>query len=242
MSRAQYLGEASNRNDDFERVVKEVRILLDKARILIHTESDLDGEEEPDDERCAIMDYDGVSSAIYSLKVYVDCLMDLLPSMENMLSLIGENDLGDKAASPIAFQVSDPARSYVIRVYDKFKRANTRLIERLGEANWQRHISLRTHHTQNVKVPQETLDKAPKSIFVPVSLFHDSGLGSTLPAYSSYAATVASHSSFVSSVEDSEIGELRVPATPKEVFDGVPFECTICGHTLRKIKSRIDWK
>lgn len=220
----------------------------------MQAEADFDGKEEIDDETWAMTDYDSFSDAISSLKVYVDCLMDLLPSMENTLSLIGEKDFSNKTASRLAFQVSGPARSYVLRVYDKFEKANTRLVERLGEANWQRHVSLRMNHRPNMhalpealeelidETVEEVVEEAPKSVFVPVSLFQDSRLGSTLPAYSSYTATVASHSSFVSSLEDGENGELRVPPTPKEVFDEMPFDCTICGHTLNKIKSRIDWK
>lgn len=81
-----------------------------------------------------------------------------------------------------------------------------------------------------------------KSSFIPVSLFQDSGLGSSLPAQTSYAATAASHSSFVSSNAEGESGHLRVPPTPKGVFEGIPFVCEICSHELSEIKNRVDWK
>jgi hypothetical protein len=79
-------------------------------------------------------------------------------------------------------------------------------------------------------------------VFVPVSLFRDSGLGSSLLAQSTYVATIASHSSFQTTATDKNNGDLRVPPTPKEVFEGVPFNCQICGHMLSRIKNRIDWR
>jgi hypothetical protein len=91
-------------------------------------------------------------------------------------------------------------------------------------------------------VEVEMVQEVPKSIFVPVSLYHDSGLGSSMPAQSSHAATVASHSSFVSSLAEDNTGNLRVPSTPKEVSKGIPFKCNICGHVLSRIRNRVDWK
>jgi hypothetical protein len=175
--------------------------------------------------------------------------MELLPSMENAIAYTRQTNLDDEATSAIAFQVSGPARTYVLNVYDRFARADTRLVERLGEANWQRHTALRATSTQENE-PAEISSTAtvigyqeiPKSVFKPVSLFHDSGMGTTIPANSSYAATVASHSSFVSSLADKDSGSLRVPPTPKEVSQGIPFACEICGHILSRIKNRIDWR
>ena len=158
--------------------------------------------------------------------------------MEHVANYAGQGDLDEQSSMPVDFQVSGPARTYVINVRDRFANADSRLVERLGEANWQRHTALRTGMEQEAP---ETIGE-PKSVFVPVSMFHDSGLGSSVPANSSYAITVASHSSFVSSLAEDDTGVLRVPSTPKEVHEGRAFTCEICGHKLNRIKNRIDWK
>src|SRR5205085_462201 len=169
------------------------------------------------------------------------CLMDLLPSMEDTLNYADQVNLRPHASAPIEFQVSGPAQAYILNIYDRFPKANSQLVERLGEANWQRHTALRIGLEQQAQTVSEA-PEAPKSVFVPVSMFHDSGLGNSIPARSSYAATVASHSSFVSSLAEKDGGDLRVPSTPKEVAEGIPFTCDICGHRLSRIKNRIDWK
>lgn len=79
------------------------------------------------------------------------------------------------------------------------------------------------------------------SIFQP-TLFHDSGLGTTIASQSQYAQTEASHTSFVSSLAEQEKGRLRVPPTPLEVGTGEPFQCHLCGMLQTKIKNRIHWK
>jgi hypothetical protein len=178
---------------------------------------------------------------INSLKIYTTCLMDLLPSMEDTLSLTRQATDEDQPSLPLEFHVSGPARTYILNICDRFPKADSQLVERLGEANWQRHTALRglPMQTDSSDVPVEEL---AKSVFVPVSLFQDSGLGCSVPAQTSYAATSASHTSFVSSQADEEAGRLRVPPTPKAVFKGIPFSCETCGQTLSQIKNRIDWK
>ena len=80
------------------------------------------------------------------------------------------------------------------------------------------------------------------SVFQPQTLFHDSGIGTTVASQSQYAQTEASHTSFVSSLAEQEKGKLRVPPTPLEVGTGEPFRCHLCGFVQIKIKNRIDWK
>ena len=53
-------------------------------------------------------------------------------------------------------------------------------------------------------------EERPKSQFVPASLFHDSGFGASHATQSSYAVTVASNSSFVSSLGEKDSVGLRV--------------------------------
>jgi hypothetical protein len=226
-----------------EDLVEELGILLEKARTF--RENDLDSEGVSDGENTDLEDdedRDRLSISISSLATYTTCLMDLLPSMEDTLNFALKTKDEDEACSPLEFQVSGPARTYILKIYDRFSKANSQLVERLGEANWQRHITLRNRPTQQVETVAAVIEEAPKSVFIPVSLFQDSGVGTSLPAQTSYAPTSASHTSFVSSQADEHSGGLRAPPTPKAVSKGIPFICEICGQTLSRIKNRIDWK
>ena len=82
---------------------------------------------------------------------------------------------------------------------------------------------------------------APKSTFIPTSIFHDSGFGS-MPAGSNVAPTIASHSSFKTDGSQGGKRSFRVPEAPVDAYEGVPFPCSICGHVLKNIKNRYDWK
>ena len=244
------------RNEIAELAV-ELGILLEKARLITETDHESDGTSGPETPG----DYGPKerTRTISALKTSTTCLMDLLPSMENTLNYVNRTNLDDQTSAPVAFQVSGPARTYVLSVYDRFRKADSRLVERLGEANWQRHTALRkSHELQRAKlegIAESVAERSvasveltfgvqetPKSVFVPVSMFHDSGLGSSMPTQSSYAATIVSHSSFISSLAEIDNGGLRVPPTPKEVFRGIPFTCDICGNMLSRIKTRVDWK
>ena len=161
-----------------------------------------------------------------ALGFYVDCLMDLVPSMEGSLAHVQLAENHHVAPVRVPFTVSDLARPWVQNVSDKFELADRALVERLGESNWQRYVTIRARSGSS---GAETVEEA-KSIFI------DSGLGSSI------AASVASHTSFVSSIAADGTSPLRVPPTPKEVEVGESFKCEICGYRLFNIKNRVDWK
>ena len=86
--------------------------------------------------------------------------------------------------------------------------------------------------------PAEELAIA-KSVFRPHSAFHGSGIGTSILAQTQHTT---SHTSFQSSNTEGEHESLRVPATPAEVYEGIPFQCYICKSMLTNIKTRVDWK
>jgi hypothetical protein len=170
--------------------------------------------------------------------------MDLLPSMEQTYrySCDLESRLEEQSRE-VSFHVTEAARPYVLQVHDKFRNADVSLVERLGEANWQRFIRVRqqlAHGDQDAD--KQEAGPETHSRFTPASKFHDSGLGSSLPGKTSFAPTVASHSSFISGLSAKEGSYVRVPPTPNEVAEGLPFECFLCKQTLSKVRNRIDWK
>ena len=145
------------------------------------------------------------------------------------------------------FAVSEPASIYVSYVREKFNRAETRLVERLGKANWQRHRDVR-RRMDAIANPNEDVDDEHElgqgdgitcSVFYPSVTNRDSGIGTSVPAQTFQAH---SHMSFQSNNTEGEQGSLRVPATPTEVSKGKAFRCFLCGHVLSNIKSRFDWK
>lgn len=172
------------------------------------------------------------------------CLMELLPSMEQTYKYVCDPRLRlEEGGRTISFQVTEVARPYVMQVHDKFRNANVSLVERLGEANWQRFMRVRQHMAGGLRGNDlGDLHVGARSTFFPASTFHGSGLGSSLHPESSFAPTDASHSSFVSSRSEKDGSRVRVPEIPSEVAQGISFECFICRRMLTKIKNRIDWK
>ncbi|KAH8587401.1 hypothetical protein B0O99DRAFT_694475 [Bisporella sp. PMI_857] len=228
---------------------KKLEYLLELSKII----SDNDSNSYPDSDYCeGMLEESGTLGTleenfhveITTLKTYVTCLMDLLPTLLDTLNYerIKSSRL-DLALQCPPFQVSGPAQSYVSLVRDLFVTADNRLIERLGEANWQRHVALR----KRLNALEEDGDTVPvagllETVFQPVSIFHDSGLATSFPTDSHRALTVISSSTFKSTTSEESHGGFRVPPVPEEVSLGLPFLCTICGHMLTEIKNRSDWK
>ena len=197
-----------------------------------------------------------------SLQNEIDCLMDLLPSLEQTyahLQLTWEYPARRQAKT---FSVSPEALPFVQYIADKFDGADNVLIQRLGESNWQRFMTLRARKEQMSQLldegnttgqtgatitdlPASAIFKElsmPKSLFTRQTLFQDSGLGTSIPALPNRAFSEASHTSFLSSLVADDGAALRVPKTPVAVSRGEWFACDICGGLLHRIRNRIDWK
>ena len=185
-----------------------------------------------------ISEDDDIGDIVEELRLQIRWLMQLAPTLEQ--NLIHAENTRFQASSPtgLPFSVSGPAAVYVSLVREKYRQAETQLVERLGEANWQRHVGVRNRMEAETPVPAEELVVA-KSVFRPHSAFHDSGIGTSIPAQTQYTP---SHTSFQSSNTEGEHESLRVPATPAEVHDGIPFQCSICKSMVTNIKTRVDWK
>jgi hypothetical protein len=165
-------------------------------------------------------------SLVRTTTTYTRLLMDLLPTIDHVYRTARSLTVTATMPRQMAFHVSEAAKYYVLQIVDKYRDANITLVERLGEANWRRHNFLRMEKQRPTKTD------CPD--------FHDSGLGTTLPAQSQVAISVASHTSFLS--EEGDRHRRRVPKMPDEVGLGKPFECSLCGQTLSFIKNRIGWK
>ena len=129
-------------------------------------------------------------------------IMDLIPTIESTIEHQRTIQLRPLHAHARKFQASGPAQIYITLVQDKFPKANEKLQQRLGEANWQRHLNIR-RRIEHEGRRQDVADvKATEtgSLFRPQTLFHGSGVGTTIGSQSQSAQTGASHTSFMSSV------------------------------------------
>ena len=168
----------------------------------------------------------------------IECLIELGPSLEQNLASTGRSAPSTIKSSFDPFYLSGPAGFYVSLVRDKFKQASKELVERLGEANWQRHLKVRNI----MEDPENNPAKGPetaRSVFQPDTTFHDSGIGTSVPARTQYAP---SHTSFRTSNTEGGLRSLRVPLTPLEATDGKSFRCYLCGDMLSTVRTRTQWK
>lgn len=221
--------------------IGELTLMNEKARLMTSEDYDSDLES-----TCSDEDITGSQSPkfpfLQDIASFSECLMDLLPGLERSSKVQQQTPMNYIVHSPV-FQVSELASPFVSLVLDRFRKANPRLAQRLGEANWQRYVRIRAQIGASDEDEHARTDSVTTcSVFNPVSLFHCSGLGTTVAASSNYARSTDSHTSFVSSLADIDNGSLRVPDEPVEVALGKPFTCWICGHKLYNIKTRIDWK
>lgn len=166
------------------------------------------------------------------LGLYTGWLKQLGPTLEQNLIHAENARLQVLCPPDVPFFASGPAAMYISLVREKYRRAQNQLVERLGEANWQRHVGVRK---MEASVDDHDEMAVAKSVFRPYSAFHDSGIGTSVQ----YAP---SHTSFLSSNAEEERNSFRVPATPAEVHENKPFQCFLCKSMLSTIKNRIDWK
>ena len=211
---------------------------------LVSVKSDLDTESDSDTSEGASGSEDDKQSdgsangrtnerhCVRSLAQYVDLLMSLYPTLEQAFRDKHRQPLVDRPWPIQKISVTGAALPYVHNVRDKFPAADKDLAERLGEANWQRHTRLRS-----VAMKSEI----PESFFKPISQFRDSALGDSLASKSAKAASVASHSSYMSSIEGGEGEHFRVPNLPAGAVFHKSFECPYCGESV-STRNRIAWK
>ncbi|ERF69342.1 hypothetical protein EPUS_09507 [Endocarpon pusillum Z07020] len=228
-------------------LVESLQELLSKATSILSVdepsssicESDSDSASETDDDESQ----DTVVADIRSLQVYSKLLMDLCPTLEQAFNT-RQHGAGEKepASSFKSFEVTESALPWVSQVYEKFRTADNGLLKRLGEANWQRCVRIRALKSDSATA-QESFEE-PKTIFKPstVHTFRDSALGASTPAQSEVAGSVASHTSFMSSVEGEGGNHHAVPRTPQQISRNEPFTCPYCGTLLKTLRNRIDWK
>ena len=229
--------------------ITELKSIVEQGKLLVSGKQDevQQSGDENDEEHDSGSDGSSDSGSydtIEDISFATTCLMELGPSLEQNLQHAETSRNQSSHLTSVPFAVSNPAMIYVSLVREKFKQADYRLVERLGEANWQRHRDVRDKTEKTELSPEKRTKLGGEtsiacSLFRPYSDFHDSGLGTSVPAQTEYAP---SHTSFLSSNTEGEHASLRVPKEPSEVGAGKPFQCFLCRCVISNVRNRIDWK
>ena len=222
--------------------IHELESLIKQARLIT---SDIDGQVDldalaSDATRLDRDDYsdDYVHDFCEDVVFIVRCLMELGPSLEQNLASAGRPALSNPKSASVLFCLSGPAEFYVSILREKFKQASRELVERLGEANWQRHSKVRNMFIDAKDNPAKGQPTA-RSVFQPDMTFHDSGIGTSVPARTQYAP---SDTSFRTSNTEGALRSSRVPPTPLEASKGQSFRCYLCGDMISTVRTRTQWK
>ncbi|KAI9651644.1 MAG: hypothetical protein M1831_000547 [Alyxoria varia] len=184
-----------------------------------------------------------IPKLVRSIKERIENLLDLTPTIEMAYNTFVRTMKRDAAtvARPSSKKAT-PSNAYVTQIRDRYPSAEVEVVNRLGEANWQRHTRLRKQQETGLHTTAANEDQSetihPESM---ASKFKDSGIGSSANSASLPQISAASQTS---SIPDESVpdGAHRVPPTPKAVFQGTPFKCFLCLRNLTNIRNRTDWK
>jgi hypothetical protein len=219
---------------DVRRSVREttdITTLLEEARCSNSENTEFDDEANRSDQSEADFPTDSIDEVLEDLKVGIRCLIDLIPSI-----LWPAEDLEHREKAPkLDFLQERTAHQYYSDLLNKrFPEADPNLIERLGQANWTRYKRGQAEREANVE--KETIDIDPsRSVYSP-SKFHDSGLGSSVPARTTYSQSIVS--SFSNHTDGSRSS---IPPLSENAKKGEPFPCDACGRSIR-VKSHYEWR
>ena len=161
--------------EDLRRHVMPSKLIISGK----HNDSEQDGNDsdyERSFEEDEVSD-DEASDIIEDVEFHINCLNELAPTIKRIPQSAMKVRQKPPHSEPEAFYVSDPAKAYVLAIRERFKKAQTQLVERLGEANWQRHVTVRKQMSM-VSEHDPTLSMgldAAHSLFQS-SAFHDSGM------------------------------------------------------------------
>ncbi|KAH8719537.1 hypothetical protein GQ44DRAFT_775237 [Phaeosphaeriaceae sp. PMI808] len=175
-----------------------------------------------------------------TLRMKIDTLIMLGPSLESP----AEENFDDEEPRAIEHVEGHlPEQTYINSVAQRFPLAAPTVVTRLGKLNWERYNHML--HLQRNAIQQElemtVLEKAK-------TIFHDSALGSSVPAQSEAGPSATCVHSipqtvYVPSVVSSraEASHRRLPPLPPQARSGQPFTCVICNKQVRYQRTKA-WK
>lgn len=219
---------STKRNDETQNICQVAATVVEESTyITLDVLSDSDSESDIDDDNPNIHS-DSLLDTIETLLNEVEYLSDLGPRLEEP---VPDCPTSDRSAPPRTPSYWDPAVYFADRVLTKFPECNSSLADALGRANATSMARLQAR--REATYDEGGVVNAP-GIADKGTVFQDSGLGTSLPATSSYAATVVSYGG------DGQT-RARIPPLPVDIEIGQRFPCTACGEYVEKRDMRA-WK
>ena len=202
------------------------------------------------------------------ISIYVDCLLDLSPSLDNpALDIQVEGSDEPPMQAKESFTVSsEEALIYCRKIRDRFEVLPKYLVERLAEANVLRAAALREMRSRPTKHEAPISDDISESLFSTTDHRVTETTKSTAPSSSIFSSVMESSSrwskasfsghipvlefddnaseatfaSFSTTASAISLGRPRVPPMPEIRGDG--FNCPICFSRVTNVKTRKEWK
>lgn len=203
----------------------------------------------------------GSAEIVEEISIYVDCLLDLSPALDNPALDIqedGAKELPTRAKESFNAS-SEEALIYCRKIRDRFEVLPTYLVERLAEANVIRALALREMRSRPSKHDAPFGDGFTESLFSTTDRRVTERTKSTAPSSSVFSslrwskapsstsklntddnASEATFASFSTASSAASLGRPRVPQMPEVQQDG--FDCPICFLRVTNVKTREEWK
>lgn len=130
------------------------------------------------------------------------------------------------------FSVTGPQLHYCHKIREAFPKASMAIVERIAAANWERFQRLKEMPSLNEGI-EPVITIAP-------SIFHDSGLGTSLQTPTA-PVVVKSPRSRLSMNTAPGPGLSGVLEVPPEIMAGKPYQCEWCGRSLKLKNPKQEW-
>jgi hypothetical protein len=175
-----------------------------------------------------------------TLRTKIDTLIMLAPSLASPAKECFDDE------EPRAIQGIEehlPEQAYAHSVSQKFPLAASAIVAHLGKLNWDRynHMLRLQREIMQQELQTTVMEKAR-------TIFHDSGLGVSLPAQSEVGLNISIDSSHPESVyapsmvsSRAEASHKRMPPLPAQARSGEPFTCEICNRKVQFRRTKA-WK
>ncbi|KAK2063388.1 hypothetical protein LY76DRAFT_642561 [Colletotrichum caudatum] len=230
------------RMEDDDHRAGYLKALVWEAKTVIRDEFQNSDSEESDSDTSSISDLNDWEEIADGMRTDMECLNDL----DSIIKCPVTDARKPKA---IEYQTEKakpwtPHRLYFDRIGHRFPGAPLELVQRLAEANWSRFERIQLDKERNITESQKTDGAAGEgsalgnnltSATEQGSVFHDSGLGTSLATGSAYAETTMSYR------QEKQEHSIKIPSLTPEAKKGKPFECMACGRQV-KITNNSLWK
>ncbi|KAI9659935.1 MAG: hypothetical protein M1821_001287 [Bathelium mastoideum] len=180
-----------------------------------------------------------LNDLIEDLDTDVQCLVELSPALQSP-AREGGGELVAIANAGVNPTITEH-RPFTELIRSTFPKADLDLAERLGQLNWERWLRLQEQRRTNEEEGYHEILQLDAETVAPSSKFHDSGVGASLPATTSYAPSLSANTapSVISSILEGN--RPTMPPLPRSAERGDPFTCPACSRLVR-VSTKELWK